>query len=221
MKKILLFLSLFLISSQNVILAGQPKQDLLIADFEAHCNQLGGQIGVYGAGEPDLSNKDNPFSGYYTVFIKGCQKENIFNGKQSFRLVNGGGPRENVGWASFGLNLGPVIDEFADPIKVKPLDVSGYRYLVFWAKGEKGGERIIVNFRDSNAPGYLPQYTYKVNGSLLKKWKKIAVPLSKVYNVDLKNLVHVGLSFGEAAKNRKGDIIYVDDWYFTNALVDI
>jgi hypothetical protein len=195
---------------------GLAQEDLLITDFEKHPNYLGGQVGVYGAGEPDWSNKEEPYSWYYTPEVKGYKKENVVSGQQSFRLVNGNSPKTDAGWASFGLDLGPVIDATAFPIEIKSLDVTGYKYLSFWAKGEKGGEKLKVNFRDARAVSYNPQYQYEIKEPLTTEWKRIIVPLNSVYNVDFENLVHVGLAFGEDLDNELGTIIYVDDFAFTN-----
>ncbi len=215
MKKVLT-LFIFLVLAWGVGTAGFAEEDLLITDFEKHPNCLGGQVGVYGAGNPNWSNTVEPYSWYYTPEVKDYKKENVVSGKQSFRLVNGNSPDSDVGWASFGLDLGPILDASVVPIKVEPVDVSGYKYLVFWAKGEKGGEKLIINFRDANSINYMPQFQYKVEKPLTTKWQKIIVPLGDVYNVDFKGLVHTGLAFGVDADNEMGTIIYVDDFAFSN-----
>ncbi len=192
------------------------QQDLLITDFEKHPNYLGGEVGVYGAGEPDWNNRSQPYSWYYTREVKGYKKENVVSGQQSFRLVNGNSPYGDIGWASLGLDLGPIIDAGAMPVKIKPLDVSGYKYLSFWAKGESGGERLRVIFRDANTTTFMPAHFFDIKEPLTTGWKRIIVPLIEVDGVDFKNLVHVGLSYGEEAGNGLGAVIYVDDFAFTN-----
>ncbi len=215
MKKMLaLFMFLVLVWSVGTI--GFAEEDLIITDFEKHPNCLGGQVGVYGAGSPNWSNTEEPYSWYYTPEVKNYKKENVVSGKQSFRLVNGNSPDSDVGWASFGLDLGPILDASVVPIKVEPLDVSGYKYLVFWAKTELGGEKLLVNFRDARSITYMPQFQYKVKKPLTVKWQRITVPLKDVYNVDFKSLVHTGLAFGEDASNEMGAIIYIDDFAFSN-----
>ena len=74
-RKIGIFILLLcILSLRAMVLAAQPKQNLLVADFERHPNQLGGQVGVYGAGEPDLSNKDNPSSNAWLAYLGTCIK---------------------------------------------------------------------------------------------------------------------------------------------------
>lgn len=198
------------------IIVGAEQADLLIADFEKWPNALGGEIGLYGAGEADWSDKARPHSWYYTPEVRGYEKKNVVSGQQSFRLVNGNGPISNVGWASLGIDLGPVIDAGVTPVKIKPLDVSGYKYLSFWAKGERGGEKLRVIFRDASATTYTPEHLYEIKEPLTAEWQRIIVPLSEIDGVDFKNLVHIGLSFGEDVGNKLGTIIYLDDFAFTN-----
>jgi len=215
MRKIfLLCVAVGVIAGMHITGAEQP--DLFITDFEKHPNNLGGEIGLFGAAEPDWNNKNQPYSWYYTPQVKGYKKENLVSGQQSFRLVNGNGPVSNVGWASLGIDLGPVIDPEMTPVKIKPLDVSGYKYLSFWAKGERGGERLRVIFRDASATTYTPEHLYDIKEPLTAGWKRIVVPLDEIDGVDLKNLVHIGLSFGEDVGNKLGTIIYLDDFAFTN-----
>ena len=215
MKKILA-LFIFLVLVWGAWAIGFAEEDLLITDFEEHPNYLGGQVGVFGAGNPDWSNTKEPYSWYYAPETKGYLKENVVSGQQSFRLVNGNSPDSDVGWASFGLDLGPTIDAGTVPVKIEPPDVSGYKYLSFWAKGELGGEKLLVNFRDTHSVNYTPQFQYKVKKPLTTEWQRITIPLDKVYNVDFKNLVHTGLAFGEDAGNKIGTIIYIDDFSFSN-----
>jgi hypothetical protein len=212
---------IFLLCAVAGLIAGSigvyaEEPDLLITDFEKHPNALGGEMGLYGAGEPDWKNKTQPYSWYYTPEVKGYKKENIISGQQSFRLVNGNGPISNVGWASFGMDMGPVTGPEAMPVKIRPLDVSGYKYLSFWAKGEKGGEKLRVIFRDASATTYMPEHLYDIKEPLTVEWKRIVIPLNEIEGVDFKNLVHIGISFGEDIGNKLGTIIYLDDFAFTN-----
>lgn len=215
MKKIFLLCALAsLIACGIGVNAEEP--DLFITDFEKHPNALGGEIGLYGAAEPDWENKTQPYSWYYTPEVKGYKKENVISGQQSFRLVNGNSPRSGVGWASLGIDLGPVIDPEVTPVRIRPLDVSGYKYLSFWAKGERGGERLRVIFRDASAMTYTPEHLYDIKEPLTVEWKRIVVPLNEIKGVDFKNLVHIGISFGEDVGNKLGTIMYLDDFAFTN-----
>lgn len=189
--------------------------DILIADFEGHPNCLNGEVGVYGDGEPDWSKPDDPHSWYLEPHLKDYKKSNVHSGAQCFRLVNG---QKGVSkrWASFGVDLGPDVDISMIPKKVKSLDISKFKYLVFWVKGEKGGEKFKVLFRDSHAPSYMPQA--KINPfpkGCSTKWQQVVILLSEIKNsVDLKSMDHVGLEFGSNVGNPKLAIFYVDDFAF-------
>lgn len=191
-------------------------EDLLAADFESDPCNLGGAVGVYGAGEPDWNNKSDPQSWTYEKTTPGYEKENVHSGDKSFRLVNGTGLNKDLAWASLGINLGPVTDKACTPVRVRPVDVSGYRALTFWVKGEKGGERIEVLFRDAAARSYIPQYRFRT-GALKPGWQKVLIPLKELEGkVDLAGLVHVGIGFGMDLGNPRGTTVYVDDFAFTS-----
>ena len=189
---------------------------MLVADFEGHPNNLGGNVGVYGAGEPNWENTSIPFSWYYETTVAGYRPENVHSGQQCFRLVNGTGAKPQLQWASLGIDLGPITDAAITPVKVDSKDASRYKYLVFWSKGENGGEHLRVLFRDSHALTYIPQYQYEVKvPPVTTEWQKFMVPLEGVERyVDLRSLSHVGFSFGNDVGNKRGDIIYVDDVAF-------
>lgn len=192
----------------------------LVADFEGEVSPLGGDFGPYGGAAPNYNDRDQIHSALYLSPLPDYSLENVFRGKGSYRLVNEMPvPRREL-WASLGLNLGPLPNLQEIPGRIKPADVSAYRYLIFWAKGKNGGERIKVLFRDQHVPGYLPQYFVDPYPQILTtKWQKIVVPLENVaYKVDLTKLVHIGVEFGSWIGNLKGDVLYVDDFVFTNLL---
>ena len=197
---------------------------LLVAHFEAHPNCLFGQVGVYGDGEPDWraitkAGFKKPYSWYYEPGKPGYNKDNVRSGLQSFRLVNAGSmcASKNKNWASFGMNLGPAIN---DSGKTKPLDISDYQYLIFWAKTDNiAGARLKVLFRDADTKSYLPQATVStVPSELDNNWRKYTVDFSKVRKqVNLRKLVHIGLAFGKDVGNTPGTIIYIDDIAFAGS----
>jgi hypothetical protein len=208
----LLAIAVFLIISSQVF----AEEDMLVvADFENHPNNLGGEVGVYGSLEPNWDDKVNPQSWYYGSSTDGYDEKNVHGGKQSFRLVNALGAKKNESWGSFSLNLGPVTDATATPCKVQSKDVVKYKYLTFWVKGGKGGEKMEVLFRDSHAPSYMPQVRWKAPDATTE-WKKISVPLQEVQKLDLKSLDNVGIAFGPDVKNDPGAIVYIDDMTFSN-----
>ncbi|GAH87931.1 unnamed protein product, partial [marine sediment metagenome] len=158
-----------------------------------------------------------PYSGYYEPGKPGYNKDNVHSGLQSFRLVNAGSmcASKNKNWASFSMNLGPAIN---DSGKTKPLDVSDYQYLIFWAKTDnKDGAMVKVLFRDVEAKSYLPQATVSmVPPELNNSWRQYTVNLSKLRRqVNLTKLVHIGFGFGKDAGNPPGTVIYLDDVAFS------
>lgn len=188
---------------------------LVVADFESHPNNLGGEVGVYGSLEPNWDDKVNPQSWYYGPTTAGYDAKNVHGGKQSFRLVNALGAKKNESWGSFSLSLGPVTDATTTPVKVESKDVTKYKNLTLWVKGEKGGEKMEIIFRDSHAPSYMPQLKYKIL-DVTTEWKKITVPLEELQKLDLKSLDNVGIAFGPDVKNEPGAIVYIDDVAFTD-----
>jgi len=191
--------------------------DILIADFESWPNNVGGEVGVFGSLEPDWEKiNQQPVSWVYEVTSLNYSPENVHSGKNSFRLVNGVGIKPEYTWGSFSMDLGPTTDITSVPKKVESLDASGSKYFTFWVKGAKGGEKMEFLMRDAHALNYSPQVKYKLPDATTE-WQKVTVPLSEVSNkIDLTKLDNTGIEFGRDAGNLTGDIIYVDDFAFTN-----
>ena len=198
-------------------LAESAEGDLIIADFEGWPNNLSGEVGVYGALEPDWEKvNQQPVSWVYEVTSLNYAPENVHAGKNSFRLVNGLGLKPEYTWGSFSMDLGPTTDITAVPKKVESLDASAYKYVVFWVKGEKGGEKMELLIRDAHALNYSPQVKYKLPDASTE-WKKVVVPLSDISGkVDITKLDNIGVAFGKDVGNLTGDTIYIDDFAFTN-----
>ncbi len=194
------------------------ENELVVADFEKWPNNVGGQMGIYGSLAPNWPDKATvPYSWLYETSTPGYSKDNVHSGKQSFRLVNALGSNPDESWGSFGMDLGPIVDAVADPVKVESKDVSRYKYLTFWVKGEKGGERIEVTFRDADAVSYMPQLKYKISDATTA-WQKVVIPLDKVKGkVNLTVLDNIGIAFGPDVGNGKGAMVYLDDFVFTNS----
>lgn len=185
---------------------------LVITDFETNPNNLGGIVAVEGDGAPDW-NDPNAINGwYYSKEVAGFNPANVHSGNQSFRLVNGGTGRPLENWATFYLLMGPVMDPSTFPVKIKSFDVSGFSALHFWIKGDKGGERFNVIFRDSTAPNNFPQARFDpVPEGLKTTWQEVSVPIPQVSKfVDTHQVVMIGIEFGTNLGNKKGNIIYID-----------
>ncbi|MBU4376061.1 MAG: hypothetical protein KKD29_01125 [Candidatus Omnitrophica bacterium] len=197
--------------------AESAEGDLIIADFEGWPNNLGGEVGVYGSLEPDWEKvNQGPVSWVYEATSLNYNPENVHSGANSFRLVNGTGLKPEYTWGSFSMDLGPTRDITSVPKKVESLDASEYTYLVFWVKGEKGGEKMELLVRDAHALNYLPQVKYKLSDAS-REWKKIVVPLSDISGkVDIAKLDNIGVAFGKDVGNLTNDTIYIDDFAFTN-----
>lgn len=200
-----------------------PKQTvaeediLLVSDFVGHPNNLGGDVGVYGSLEPNWDDKATAYSWYYERRTTGYNPKNVHSGNQSFRLVTGLGSKKDETWGSFAMDLGRTVDATPTPKKVESKDVMKYKYLTFWVKGEKGGEKMEVLFRDSKAPSYMPQARIKIPDAKTE-WEKRIVPLEQAHKmgVDLKSLDNIGIAFGPDVGNEPGAIIYIDDFIFTD-----
>jgi hypothetical protein len=206
--------SLFLFSNALCLQA----QELIIANFEGWPNNVGGEMGVYGSLSPEWSKKATvPYSWVYEKSTPGYDTANVKEGRQSFRLVHGLGADKDCSWGSFGMDLGKTIDATVEPKTVKSLDASEYKYLVFWVKGQKGGERAELTFRDAEAVSYMPQATYEIP-IVTNEWQKVVVPLSEIGEmVDLSQLVHIGIAFGSDVGNDPGATIYIDDFMLTDS----
>lgn len=198
-------------------IAESDAGDLVIADFESWPNNRGGEIGVFGALEPDWEKvNQQPISWTYEATSLNYSSDNVHSGKNSFRLVNGVGIKPEYTWGSFSMDLGPATDITSVPKKVESLDVSGFKYFTFWVKGQKGGEKMEFVARDAHALNYSPQVRHKLPDATAV-WQKISVPLNEIGGkVDLKELDNVGIAFGKDVGNLTGDTVYLDDFAFTN-----
>ncbi|MFH0839606.1 MAG: carbohydrate binding domain-containing protein [Candidatus Omnitrophota bacterium] len=192
-------------------------QEVIIADFEGWPNNLGGEVGVYGALEPNWDDITSvPYSWVYEAITPGYNPKNVYSGKQAFRLVNGLGSNPEVAWGSFAMDLGPTTDLTVIPKKVESFDASGFKCITFWVKGDKGGEKMEFLVRDAHALNYMPQVKLKLS-DVTTEWQKVVIPLSDISGkIDLTALDNIGLAFGRDVGNLKGEVIYIDDFMFTN-----
>lgn len=150
-----------------------------------------GWMGDYGDLKIDDGVKDNPQSG-----------------KTCIKWTYTGDAKQGANWS------GCYWQHPANNWGEKPggFDLTGYKRLTFWARGEKGGETIADfkvggitgEFGDSDAAGIGPI-------ELTKTWKK--------YTIDLKdkNLQHIIGGFCWSASrdyNNNGFVIYLDEIRF-------
>lgn len=194
---------------------------LIIADFESYPNNLGGSVGVFGAAEPDWDNYEVPHGWYYGELETNYDKGNVYRGGQSFMCTNGFS-KGKLRWATFSLGLGKLVDSESIPIKIESLDLRPFKYLIFWIKGDKGGEKFTVAFRDAHAINELPQVIVDpMPEGVSAKWQKVVVTLSPLADkIDLSQVDQVILEFGLNRSNEEGNIFYIDDFYLTQNLKD-
>lgn len=197
--------------------AEDSVERLYVADFETHPTALGGKIGVYGAATPpNWQNPGNNFSWFYGPTIMPYDITNVHSGVQSFRLVN---MRSVPNWASVGINLGPIMDPAAAPIRVGSINVSGYDCLEFWVKGA-GATAVTVLFRDAHCTSYTPQLelTVPAGGG---GWTYVAIPIGAISGgVDITCLVHIGFDVGSLRGNGVGAGVFIDDVAFSRTISD-
>jgi hypothetical protein len=196
--------------------------DKLVAHFEGHPNCLFGNVGVYGAGEPNWEaiRKDEsrkPYSWYYVPKCPGYTRDNVHTGVQSYRLVNASDmcAKNNLRWASFGVDLGPMDEKK----RIMSFDASNYGQLSFWAKTTNtDGAKVKVLFRDAHARDYAIQAAVAATPAKVERqWKQYTVELGSVSRkVDLEKLVHIGIAFGRDVGNAAGTILFIDDIAFTD-----
>ncbi len=188
--------------------------EILVTDFEVTPGYLGSKPEVWGSGYP--------FSGQLTSYSSDFQPRYLHTGSSSFKLVNS--PRAKENWGSMSMNLGPILDAKTEPLTVRPLDVSQYKYFSFWIRGKNGGERFNVILRDGHSKSYLPTVKYTPDdNTATTNWRRIDIPLSRVSkfsekyekrSIDLTKLVVVGIEFGDSIGNRRGDTLFIDDLSF-------
>lgn len=205
---------------KEIVFKQVEQEGLWIADFEQELSLLEGEMSPYGGAKANFNNREQLHSSLYSPDIENYSIKDVFRGTGSYRLVNEiPFPTKNF-WASLSIDLISIDQMQEKPLKRSGIDVSKYRYLIFWAKGEHGGERIKVIFRDAKAPDFLPQVMIDPYPQILtKEWRKIVVPLSQVSNeVDLSDLIQIGIEFGSWLGNLRGDVLFVDDFIFSNLL---
>lgn len=198
--------------------------DVLITDFEFHPNMLDGNMGAYGAVTGSGYTTECAYSGkksYKLVFAKDIlwkpEKEVEYEySKQGFKKTRSLAaiPKmKTIDWATFMMDMGPITDDKTHPVTIQPMNIQGYRYLVFWVKGKNGGEKFRIYFRDASALTYDPQLKLEPDIAVTGAWQDAAVKLSKIERkIDIKKLVQIGLGFGKEDGNKIGNVIYVDNF---------
>ncbi len=200
--------------------------DKLIIDFEDQpFDGFGGAIGSYGSNFGSGITNECAYNGsrsFKLVFSKEitpAESEHFIDYKPSGRRMNNMGTItspiaiKNIDWAVFILNMGPIIDTSIEPVKIQSVDLSQYSYLIFWVKGKRGGEDFRIYLRDINAGTYDPQVKLKPRVAVQARWKRVILKLKRIKSkVDLTNIVQIGIGYGKEDGNKRGNIIYVDNF---------
>jgi len=176
-----------------------------LTGFESTKVRGDGSVSVCGAAETGWEAPGIKSGFVSPVDTEGYASPWFHDGMQSFRIL--WRPEPDKPSASFALNLGPFESGSARP---QPADLSGFERIVFWMRGERGGEVVKVGLRTStardlhpNVPG--PEFTLD--------------PFWTRYEVDLKSLLAGTNSQVEAValdipvKRQPQGVIYTDDWW--------
>ncbi|HMI84092.1 MAG TPA: glycoside hydrolase family 44 protein [Polyangiaceae bacterium] len=106
-----------------------------------------------------------------------------------------------------------------------PVDGTGARYLVLWAKANAAGLKLAVNLHSTSKAkgkedtGPIELSEFVPGGQLDGTWRRIVIPLTafpEVDHVDLKGLQQVAFNLLAGYPENKNVAVYFDDVYLTN-----
>ncbi len=94
-------------------------------------------------------------------------------------------------------------------------DASGYEYLSFWVKGQKGGEDFTIKLADEDwvvqedglPVGSVGEF---LPGGVTTEWKEVLVPLKRFNTLELTKMAGITLDFDAIGKF----VVYIDDFCF-------
>lgn len=159
----------------------------------------------------DQGSKDNHFApsgwmgDYGDLKVNPGWSEDVHSGKTCVKITYSGKMTQNAGWT--GMYWQHPANNWGD--KQGGFNLTGASKLTFWAKGEKGGEKI-SEFKFGGITGEYPDSDSQMIGpiELTNKWQKYTIELKD------KDLSHIIGGFCWAASrddNPEGFTIYVDD----------
>jgi hypothetical protein len=171
--------------------------------FEDAANLLGGKGGPY-AKQPskiEASRVDGASLGRNGKVLK-----------LDFEKQGQGGPYGNGGWCGYAISLGPG---------GKPFDASKHLKLVFWLRGQTGGENFKLGLADvqwarqGDSIKSEDIVHYVAGGKISTQWQKVQVPL-EIFYLDHKTLASVSIAFEtDCFPDGAGrGVVYVDDLGF-------
>lgn len=147
---------------------------------------------------------------YSDISYNAAYRKNPYSGKSCIQIVYKNKASKRLGWA--GMYWQSPAYNWGNMEKGRK-DLSGVTKLVFWARGEKGGERI-ESFKVGGIKGRYRDSCEVMIGPLNLKaeWQK--------YEIDLRGQDLTSLSGGFAwtmklERNPRGAIFYLDEVYYT------
>lgn len=201
-KCIYLIVTVFMIFSDFLLFAADDK-NILIDDMNKMKNKLNGRCAVY--------QRSPSKTGFAKIEMERSGKKNKVL-KIRFNKKSEGGPYGNGGWCGYytlvkkGKNY---------------LDVSQFKKLTFWVKGEKGGEKFKIGASDQayesmddsakadDVSVYLPKK------KITSEWQKAEISLDEIF-IEWSMLASLSINF-ETDLYEDGSakgIIYIDDIQF-------
>jgi len=182
--------------------APQPSSDAFMLDNmdEPAKNSVGGRNAVYQRAPSRCSYSKSEEYGK-----KGAGLKLIYDKK------NEGGPNNDGGFCGFYSILHKGRDDY--------LDISQYKYLTFWVKGEKGDEKFKIGAADKTQAETddsvkSPQEvgTYLPKGKITTEWQQAVVPVEEWF-VDWHLMHSISFCFeGDIFDNGIGSgIVYIDE----------
>jgi hypothetical protein len=177
--------------------AQDPPRALMIWDFNRSLvNPLGGEYSVFGSRPSWARTYLDPSA-------------RLGNSGHSLRIT---AHRESRGFCGVWFDFHPQ-----NRISQSFLDASGYRYLRFWIRGEKGGEDFDITLKDDTWRKHedtnptRPLHAYLARGATTD-WQEVLVPLSDFKGLDSHKLVNLVFLFAKPGDYR----LEVDDIALAN-----
>ncbi|MEA3346617.1 MAG: carbohydrate binding domain-containing protein [Candidatus Auribacterota bacterium] len=184
MKVLILVLAVVLFACLPV---GMVSAEVVLADFNSgeKPNNIGGDFGTW-----DKDPSDN------TQFCSGAFDAVIKHGKDGY---------------SFGLDYdvdspNPAFNGFW--MKLNDIDLSSYKNLSFWVKGDSAQgytKEFKIELKTPDGVG-----SYYING-VTDKWRKFSIPLDAFNLPSLSNCQEFVIVFEDKTATDKEGIMYIDD----------
>lgn len=178
-----------------------------------------------------LGNRTNVFIKAPSKAMVSFREEDV-NGKKSQVLMvrydkrNTGGPFDSGGWCGYYTILktpaalvAPTEDNpNPEPMPEQYLDGSKYKFITFWARGEKGDENFLVGLSDRHWDKIGDSVKseeigkYLASGKLSADWQQAKIPLDEFF-VDYSQLASISFVFEGDLFPETGHagVIYIDD----------